>query len=70
MFLSVIIIKQGNLMKKTCPKCQSDNIIPIVYGLPSSEAGDDEKKGLIRLGGCDIDESSPQWHCKNCGHEF
>jgi hypothetical protein len=31
-------------MKKMCPKCQSDNIIPIVYGYPPSEAGEEAER--------------------------
>ena len=64
------LIEKGDLMKTKCPKCQSDEIIQIIYGYPTSEAGEDAEKGFVRLGGCDINEDSPQWHCKNCGHDF
>ena len=53
-----------------CPKCQSNNIIPIVYGYPPSDVGEEAEKGIVQLGGCVINDDSPQWHCKNCGHEF
>lgn len=54
------------MKKKKCPNCNSTKIIRIVYGYPSAEAGEKAEKGLIKLGGCCVDESSPQWHCKNC----
>ena len=57
-------------MKIKCPKCQSNNIILIVYGYPPSDVGEEAEKGIVQLGGCVINDDSPQWHCKNCGHEF
>jgi len=52
--------------KKVCPNCNSKNVIPIMYGLPSYEAFLDSQKGKFMLGGCIIDEDSPNWHCKDC----
>jgi hypothetical protein len=57
-------------MKKTCPQCGSKNVIPIMYGYPSSEAGEKEVKGAIRLGGCCITDDDLQWYCKDCKKEF
>jgi hypothetical protein len=57
-------------MKIKCPKCQSNNIISIVYGYPPYDVGEEAEKGFVQLGGCVINEDIPQWHCKNCGHEF
>jgi hypothetical protein len=57
-------------MKKTCPQCQSKNVIPILYGMPSFEAWKKELKGLIRLGGCELFGDDPQWYCKDCKKEF
>ncbi len=53
-----------------CPKCHSSNVIPILYGIPTSEAAEERDRGLIKLGGCDVSDDDPQWHCKDCGHEF
>ncbi len=54
-----------------CPKCQHNkNVIPIGYGLPGSEMSEEAIKGKIRLGGCIIDDSSPDWYCKKHKHEF
>jgi len=57
-------------MKKTCPQCGSKNVIPIMYGYPSSEAGEKEEKGVIRLGGYELFGDDPQWYCKDCKKEF
>ncbi len=57
-------------VEKKCPKCNSKNIIPILYGLPVYEAFLKEQEGKLKLGGCVIDEESPNWHCKDCGYEW
>ena len=55
---------------KTCPKCSKDNIVPIRYGMPGSEMQNDYYKGKIELGGCVLDEESPNYHCKDCKYEW
>lgn len=40
-------------MKIICPKCKSKNIIPIVYGYPSSELFELSAQGKVKLGGCE-----------------
>ena len=37
-----------------CPKCKSNNVIPIMYGYPAPEAIEEEEKGNLKLGGCMI----------------
>ena len=56
--------------KKTCPFCMSINVMPIIYGYPSSDMIERYEKGLIKLGGCVVREGSPQWYCKDCDREF
>jgi len=31
-------------MERKCPKCNSDKVIPIIYGLPGADLGEKEKK--------------------------
>ena len=59
-------------MKKPikCPECNSTDIIQIVYGLPPVSLAEQAEKGRIILGGCSVDISNPDWHCKKCKHEF
>ncbi|HOC77510.1 MAG TPA: hypothetical protein PLO36_02945 [Methanofastidiosum sp.] len=51
-----------------CPKCGSDQTIPILYGLPIS--GEAEKRGEVILGGCLLVNGSPIWHCKKCHNRW
>ena len=48
---------------KECPKCKSDNILKIEYGLPDNTLINDPK---IYLGGCCITGEDPLWHCAKC----
>ena len=57
-------------MKVNCPKCKSNNVIPIVYGLPGYEMREDAIKGKIHLGGCVIEEDAPDFHCNDCEQEW
>lgn len=51
-----------------CPRCGSDRIVRIVYGMPTFEAGDAEERGEIILGGCM--PMGRDWGCAACGYEF
>jgi hypothetical protein len=43
----------------------------ILYGLPDFElCRADVDSGKMMLGGCDISENNPQWHCQTCSHEW
>jgi hypothetical protein len=52
-----------------CPRCRSDDVLTIVYGLvtdPAPFAGEP-----VSFGGCCVHPGeSPTWRCGNCGHEF
>lgn len=59
--------------KCRCPKCKSENIIPIMYGYPSHEAFEEAEKGNLKLGGCEIlldDCKMPDRYCKDCETEW
>ena len=53
-----------------CPRCESELISWITYGLPGPELMDDAIKGDAILGGCDIKEDMPNWHCRDCKFEW
>jgi len=53
-----------------CPECKSPSVIRIVYALPTSTLYYMRDRGEIVLGGCAVDDSSPKWFCKNCGHKW
>ena len=31
---------------------------------------EDEERAYIVLGGCCVTEDDPEWHCKDCDHEW
>lgn len=55
---------------KRCPKCGSLNVIKILYGMPSHEAFILSEEGKIKLGGCCITGSDPEYFCKGCENEW
>ena len=48
-----------------CPKCNSTNMVPIVYGMPGPEMQKDEIEGKIHLGGCGIKIDANGRYCNN-----
>jgi hypothetical protein len=53
-----------------CPSCDTDNVVPIVYGYPDPETMESSERGELSLGGCCVTENDPEWHCKKCEHEW
>ena len=62
--------KKGSKRTSKCPSCKSEQVIPIVYGLPGVELAGQAEEGLIALGGCCVDDNNPRWMCKACEHEW
>jgi hypothetical protein len=54
---------------KRCPRCHSDEVIPVAYGLPSSEMVEESLAGRVALGGRVAWPEAPDWRCVRCGHE-
>ncbi len=54
----------------TCPRCDSRDVLPIVYGLPGPELTEESLAGKVALGGCVIWPESPDWLCQSCGHDW
>lgn len=55
---------------QACPRCHSDEVIPIVYGEPSPEMLEDSRAGRIALGGVTPGPEAPKWRCVMCGFEW
>ena len=56
---------------KPCPVCrQTDQVIPIIYGLPPWELGQKAGEGKVRLGGCIVFPDNPEWYCKRDDIKF
>ena len=65
------VIRYGTAMNR-CPKCGSEKIVPILYGLPDF---DEEMERQLNnqelyLGGCCVFHDSPKYHCFGCGKDF
>jgi hypothetical protein len=58
------------IIYKQCPKCGSKNSIKIRYGLPTPKLFLEAEVGKVKLGGCCIMESSPEYFCKDCEYEW
>ena len=64
------------MTRQICPKCNSNNIIPIIYGYPTKEMFDESDREECILGGCCIEfneeakDSLERFHCKDCGFEW
>jgi len=56
--------------KKLCPKNHSDNLVPIVYGLPGKKLMRQHKRGKVKLGGCILLGCDPKWYCQKHNLEF
>jgi hypothetical protein len=56
--------------KVRCPRCDSQDVISVVYGLPSEEMVEESIAGRVALGGCTVWPGSPDHACQNCGHEW
>ena len=55
---------------RRCPRCHSDEVLPIAYGMPSPEMVEESAVGRVALGGCLVGPESPDWRCMLCGHEW
>jgi len=52
-----------------CPAC-GGRLVPILYGLPTAEAGAAAERGEIALGGCMVMGDDPQLECVSCRAQF
>ena len=61
------------MKRRKCPKCNSDKIAKILYGLMTPEMLEKyEKRYKVDavMGGCIVMPDNPKWHCKDCEHEW
>lgn len=60
-----------NYEGKKCPNCSKEELIHVIYGMPSLEGIKLSQQGKVYLkGSCLIvDIIKSNWHCKNCDTE-
>ena len=51
---------------RPCPRCGSTDAVRILYGYPSADMGEAERRGEIVLGGCMVWRESPDYECRAC----
>ena len=56
--------------KYKCPKCDSTDIVPIVYGYFVPAVMEDSDLPKVKLGGCVIEEDAPDRHCNDCEYQW
>lgn len=57
--------------KKTCPECQSCEIVPVVAPLVGFEVYDAEALQKMPVAECvESGEEGRYWECKNCGYRW
>jgi hypothetical protein len=54
----------------TCPRCHSDEVIPIVYGMPTPEPFEEPRAGRVALGDRMLWPEAPKWRCVVCSFEW
>lgn len=54
---------------RKCPHC-GGKVVRILYGEPTQESYEQSLQGKFVLGGCCINEESPDWECTSCHHQF
>lgn len=53
-----------------CPVCASHAVIPIIYGMPDADLVARDQAGEAKIGGVATYAYSPEWHCRDCQHEW
>lgn len=55
-----------------CVKCGSNNTAEYLYGLPKfdDKLEKDINDGKVELGGCEVCEFDPKYHCNECDNDF
>src|SRR5437868_6419486 len=58
--------------KLHCPQCDAVDVVPVVFGYPSTDLEAKARLGEVVLGGCLCwgDERDPTWGCRSCGFLF
>ncbi|WP_301109781.1 hypothetical protein [Sporosarcina sp.] len=53
---------------RRCPKCNSTDTMPILYGEPAEYLGSYDKK--VKLGGCMVSPDDKEYYCDTCENEW
>ena len=59
----------GEFNMRKCPRC-GEELLEIIYGMPGSELFEASERGEVILGGCEVFEDGPDYHCKKCNLDY
>jgi hypothetical protein len=55
---------------RTCPRCASTKVLPVVYGLPGKALLKAAEGGEVLLGGCSLSSPRADHGCTDCRYEW
>ena len=59
------------MRRRRCPQCrQTDQVVRIIYGMPSYELFEQAERGEVALGGCVVGGVDPRYLCRRCDIAF
>ena len=47
-----------------CPRCDSREVVPVIFGIPSFDLFERQERGEVILGGCEPRDE--EWACRSC----
>jgi len=53
-----------------CPRCKSQKVIPIIYGIPAEDALEESVAGNVIFGGEGFDGGEPDYGCLSCDYRW
>lgn len=62
-------IAKLNEKPNTCPQC-GGKVVGSGYGVPTAKTMDAVERGEVMLGGCCINEDTPEWQCVKYGQHY
>ena len=54
-------------MRRRCPVCESDDLVPVRYGTPDEGLRERARRGEVVLGGDEPARDRPTHACRACG---
>jgi hypothetical protein len=55
---------------RSCPECQSTQVVPIVHGIPTAAQSKALKTGRAIVADREEWEGMSEWYCKACGTDW
>lgn len=55
---------------KNCPSCDSNRVIPIIYGKLTLDDLEMAERGQLKFGGNKFNDFSPRYYCVQCKLKF